>query len=145
MSATPYLVWHFQDRDVVNWFANLRLAAQSLNELSLKVKDAIGYDWDNNHYFVTNIFGRLALQLYFYEDGSGIDAWEYNSGVSVGQIMSYDHLAYLVGLSTEGRAPCYECKQPTKTNELVHFGFTGGVCRKCYKPDKHLPPDTRGD
>lgn len=122
----------------------LKGLGDALESLRVASKDAIGYFWDNSHFYIDDIYGRSALLFFVSQDGSTLHLWEARSGTSVGDFEAIpDDIRTMIDEAGEGKVRCAVGGEWTK--EWKRFSFAGAVCPEHYDPKVHLPPDTRGD
>lgn len=143
-----YPAIHFDYLEAEKWAGqDTTVLYQQMDHLRKKVKYATNYNWDNSHFYITSLFGKIILEVGFYP--SSFALWSYTSGIHIGSFepatITRAEIKNIVKQTTDNKSPCYQCKQWIANEKLVRFGFTGGVCKKCYNPKVHLPPDTSGD
>lgn len=123
-----------------------------MEKIRLKLKEAVNYTWDNSHFYITDIYGKLSITLLFSPD-YGINAWSYNTGAKIITQWNYNRkwtkkdtkeLQDIVHHLEEGETQCQVCKNWFKTGDWKHYSFAGAVCNKDFDPRIHLPPDTSG-
>lgn len=116
-----------------------------LNEMRKAQKQALNYVWDNEHFYLDDLFGHPAIKFSIYSDGSGIGLWNARTNSNIGSFKSFpdDIEVWLTRYIPEGYNKCNDCGKWVK--EWKHYSFAGAVCLSCYDPTRHLPPDTRGD
>ncbi len=160
---------HFDYLEPKRWEGkSIRQLYDEMNELRKKVKEAIGYQYDNSHFFINDCYGRLALIISFYE--KGIHFWNAKNGCAMDSFLVPSDknkiLTQIIGTESviesneftsfmseliyewtrkieDGFTQCCDCKKWVK--EYISYSYAGVVCKECYNPKVHLPPDTRGD
>ena len=114
--------------------------------LRLRVKEAIGYTWGNWHMQITGNWAG-AQPVTVLPSDSTVTLWT-QRGTSIG---TYTHpldvreFEKIIEEAGRGLLNCNKCRKWFKPEEGRTYSFAGWVCKDCYDPKVHLPPDTRGD
>jgi hypothetical protein len=123
---------------------------EAMNTLRKKVKEATGYFWDNDHYFIDDTYGRPALKIMFQDDCVSI--WSARNDSNFGSLRTangiidrsiFDSLDVYVDNVAKGLTQCSDCADWVE--KFKRYSFAGAVCETCYNPSRHKGPDTRGD
>jgi len=139
---------HFDYMHHDKWVGrNLKELHREMEGLRIRIKKATNYGWDNSQFFIDDMYGHPALSVQFSHYGT-ITFWNARNGCSIETFGKFGKeeagtVSDWIEKISEGLTQCNECKKWVK--EYVHYSFAGAVCKKCYNPKKHLPPDTRGD
>ena len=117
---------------------------EEVEQNRISVKEALGYRWDNNNNYVTDIYSRPTLKFSVHYDGSGISFWDASGCASIGNFSEVpedlEDIARRVG---DGKLRCNSCGAWHPKDEMKRYSFAGVVCQGCYDPKRHLPPDTK--
>lgn len=133
------------------WGCGLAKVSEQLEALRKSLKDACGYRYDNDHFYLEDMYGRPLIRFnvtpdsaVFYDVTGTIflfsftkERWEKTP------VACYERIQDALDALGEGKKLCYECG--SWVEEGKQFGFTGFVCNDCYDPLKHRPPDMKGD
>ncbi len=96
--------------------------------------------------WIEDLTGKPQLQFVV-----GTESLTLYAGPSISLITFVDWLEFKVKLPTfianikAGKWYCGQCNKFKSQKRFKHFSFAGIVCDKCYDPNFHRPPDTRGD
>jgi len=116
----------------------------SMEVMRMGVKAHTGYRWDNNHFFIDDIFGHPALKVVVMEGDMCL--WEANFNTHVGDFETIPpDIDEWIRRIAEKKVRCSECGEWFGAGEWRHFSFAGAVCEADYNPAKHKGPDTRGN
>lgn len=143
--CTPYVVF---DKYQLNRWTSLSMLElhEELEKLRKNVKGATDYHWDNTHFYISDIYGKLALQ--FQTSRSSISFWNARNSRFIRDFTEvtdevvktiFDYIYQI----EHGKTMCGACQK--WVSDYKTFSFAGAVCFDCYDPKVHLPPDTRGD
>lgn len=114
-----------------------------LEKHRLAVKQALKWTWDNDIAIIVDSRGRPALKVSV--SPGCISLWTI-AGFALGH---WDHvpddLEEMADQAGQGQFRCDECKQWFPLTQVKSYGFAGGVCGRCYDPNKHCQPSTVGD
>lgn len=123
---------------------------EEADRLRVNVRDAADYRWDNGNFYISDIYGKLALQVGIY-NGS-MSFWNARTSVAIesfeGETFTEQHCRKIedwIAHIEQNETQCNDCGKWISNDEVKKYSFAGGVCKDCYNPVKHLPPDTRGD
>lgn len=119
---------------------------EELIDLRRKISEVIRHRWGDPHFYIENIHGVPVLSFIALEEFFSF--WLVRNGRAIGDISLFDDrnirmLSDWIKKASAGLTRCNECGEWAK--ESICYSFAGAVCPKCYNPEKHLPPDTRGD
>lgn len=147
--VTPVI--HFDRNATDTWLGKSFVELYEETEALRKaVKKATNFYWDNTHFYITNIFGKPAIQIQFWQNN--ISLWNNFNGcglktiISKTGIITSDMINYLneaVSKVTEGFTQCGKCDE--WVNEHKKHSYAGAVCLGCFDPKVHKGPDTRGE
>jgi len=118
-------------------------------DLHKALKQATGYTWDNQHWFIENMYGEVSLSLSLHNSSASLydtSGAKFVDTLCGGGIFTEAHLEQIKEALYEmanGRTKCNSCKK--WANDYKKYSFAGSVCNDCYDPNKHKGPDTRGD
>lgn len=142
---------HFDYLEPNRWAGKSFLALYAeMETLRKAVKKASGYGWDNTHFYIDDLFGKPAIQIQFWP--TNLSIWSAQTGTNFGSIESLDNTVSPFVLERldkvrrgveKGLTECNVCREWVK--HFVRYSFAGAVCSKCFDPEKHKGPDTRGD
>lgn len=132
-------------------YTSFRDMYEKLDILRVKVKQATGYRPDNQHYYfydvggvlclpfiLTNTVNNIAISLYAWTGSQYLfhyEDWE----------LFKKMLPNILDKVSKGYLWCDVCNKWKKDYSFQSYSYSGVVCKKCYNPKKHLPPDTKGD
>jgi hypothetical protein len=143
---TPILM--FSQLDFEEWVKQKKdpfVLQKELECLRKAVKKATGYQWDNNHFLIEDDY-RGPQMIWSMYDGE-VHLWSFPFERSLGyHKLDSTFMPFLkeaLSQLRQGKMLCSDCRKWVK--EYVSFSYAGAVCKRCYDPKKHLPPDTRGD
>lgn len=138
---------HFNYTHHYAWIgADLNELYNEMEKLRIAVKKASNYYWDSSIFFINDLCGYPALKVLFSE--SSISFWNARNGCSLGTFDTFGTKeskeldSYIANVS-KGLTRCNVCKAWFK--DFKSYSFAGAVCKDCYDPERHLPPDTSGD
>lgn len=139
---------HFNWIEIERWSEEgLPALYRHTERLRKALKKATDYTWDNSHFYIEDLFGKVVLTVQFHPEL--VSFWIYRTGVSAAMFnaktLTAEALKDLVANASKNLTPCNACGKWIPNDKVKHYSFAGGVCPKCYNPKRHLPPDTRGD
>jgi hypothetical protein len=147
---TPQI--HFDYTEPRNWIGKTFVQIKNeMENLRIAIKNASGYFWDSQNFFIDDISGKPALRVQFWPDN--ISLWNATNGRGIQTIQSdengifteddYNKLYTCVVKVANGFTQCASCNDWVK--EYKPYSFAGAVCLTCFDPERHKGPDTRGD
>jgi hypothetical protein len=155
---TPIISLHYTTlKEWIN--KDLIVICELLEGLKKSVKNGSGYRCDNSNFEITDISGRTVLTLLpmvVHKIKSknlygSLRFWNYKTGTSLGGFnrnftqQNYDKVIEWVENISENRDKCNKCGKWIPNGTGRRYSFAGMVCKACYDPQIHLPPDTRGN
>lgn len=124
----------------------------SAQKIHANLQKATGYTWGNDHFYIDDICGRPTMKIGFYADQ--FTFWAVHNGQT---IITIDNNAWMnfrsitiseiddcISNLSKGLGKCLECYKWFPNDKLKSYSYTGIVCKKCYDPSRHLPPDSSG-
>lgn len=131
----------------------------TLREKRIAIKEAFGYPFDNEYFFLSDITGNIYARFSIskIEKSKAFPGPRYSYTLSLYDLSGQHHIGYFArtpsstDLDTiadhiaKHRLRCDQCHEWRLAKNLLTYSFAGTICKKCYNPKKHLPPDTRGD
>jgi hypothetical protein len=122
---------------------------KELDATHKKLKEATGYTWDNQNWYIEDMFGQIQLSLYISKaNGTLYDraGTQHVDSLCHSDTFNETHLEIikeaLYGMAN-GDKKCNDCGKWTK--ETRDYGFAGVVCNSCFNPHKHKTANTAGD
>lgn len=139
-------VLHFNQYELPSWRGKLNALELYIDKVSVPIVKATGQIASKCHTVLDNTSGQAALKLLVMR--GEITFWNVNSGATIAtfkDIPSSKEITEMLDNVDAGKDKCDMCGHWFQTKDMKSFSFAGIVCKKCYNPRKHLPPDTRGD
>lgn len=98
----------------------------------------------NVDFYIANICGKVCITVLF--SSSCISLWNYENGISIGDFPKLEakEIRDIIKKVSAHKTKCNDCGEWIDNHKIINYSFAGGVCKKCYDPKKHLPPDTSG-
>lgn len=140
----PTPVIYLDGRRVNNWEnVSIKELYQKAEELRKNIKKSIGYYWDNSHFKITNDYGKPVLSVGFFKQN--ISFWNDRTGDALFSIYEkvtqedIEKIRDAIEQITDNKRLCLRCDKWVKVGET--YSYAGFVCKDCYDPEIHLPPD----
>ncbi|MDH7506171.1 MAG: hypothetical protein QHH15_00445 [Candidatus Thermoplasmatota archaeon] len=147
-APTPYIFFDYLEPS--RWInIPIKEIVKVAEKLRKQVKDGMDYFWDNQHFIITDIYGKPALTVGFFEED--ISFWNAVTGDGLyscyGEVFTEENYNFIQeaieNISKRDRRYCSSCGKWVNTG--FNYSFAGFVCEDCYDPDVHQAPDTSGD
>ena len=154
LAFTPALFLRYDWPTTAAHRVGLGAVSVLLEEIRKEIKHAACYFWDDLHLYLTDEYGRPAMKALISK--TTISIWDVKHSISLGDFHSIaEYEAFFIQNRTykggpsgieklqNGLLPCNMCRQWIEFKDGHRYSYAGFVCKTCYDPKKHLPPDTR--
>lgn len=114
---------------------------EKMDALRLKVKKAANYFWDNQQFRIT-IYGKEVMNVSFFPNF--ISVYHHEKGYHIEDFKSFTLMDATILKDfaikiDKGFKRCRSCGKWVM--EGKPYSYAGFVCKECYNPEVHLPPD----
>lgn len=142
---TPALILHQHTIQ----YCNLYDLLEKMGEMRKIIKDAVGYKWDNHHFYIKSFIGGRLFSFLLHENSTTftLSIWDSSGNRALGTITvnkadlqdgkmpkeSYTLLENLLNMYVSGNIACSKCGKIIKQEDIAGRYFAGVYCTDCWE------------